>query len=217
MSRSTHRLAFVLLACLALASLTACGRKAPDPAEQLAQQADQMKKSAEEMSRQAQSLQESAQAEHEPVPPVSFKVLIGYLPESIDGLKRAQPRGETSTMGSWTHSQASTEYGEGAKSIDVEINDFAYITMLYAPYKMMLKMNYQRETTEGYERSASFSGYPGFEEWKADEKSGNATALVGDRFIVTVRTSGLPEGAAKRAMESIDLKKLAGESASQPG
>lgn len=220
MIRSMHR-PVVLLLALGLGLLAACGQKLPDPAEQMAQKADEMKKAAEELQKQGEAMQEtvqgSAQKQHEPVPPVSFKVLIGYLPATVEGLARSQPRGETSSMGSWSHSQAGASYGSGAKSIELEINDFAYITMLYAPYQMLLKMNYQRESTEGYERSASFRGYPGYEEWKEAQTSGSATVLVNDRFIVTARSNGMPEGSARKAVESIDLKKLAGETAAQPG
>ncbi|MEA2724774.1 MAG: hypothetical protein QOH59_2545 [Gemmatimonadales bacterium] len=153
----------------------------------------------------------AASADRKPVPPVSYKVLIEYLPESVDGMKADAPKGETSTMGEWQYSQAETRYRseDGNKSAKVGVFDYAHIPMLYAPIQMMMNMNMSKESTEGFERSTKVGGFPAYEKWASAGEESEVTILVGDRFVVTTTTRGLGEDSAKKIAESIDLKELA--------
>jgi len=86
--------------------------------------------------------------------------------------------------------------------------------MLYAPYQMLLKMNYNRESTKGYERSTKIGEYPAFEKWEENSKNATVNILLGDRFIVNVETSGLGEGSARKIVVEMKLKELASQKAS---
>ena len=149
----------------------------------------------------------------EPVPPVSFKVLMNYLPKEVSGLKAEKPRGETATWDKWTHSLANAEFRSenDNQSARVNIYDYAYITNLYLPYQMLFKMKYNRESSEGYEKSTELNGMPTFERWNEEGKDNEVTVLVGKRFIVHVGTNEMPEGSARKIAEGIDLSGLAGE------
>lgn len=177
--------------------------------EKLQQQAETMQKAAE-------SMNETMQQQHEPVPPVSFRVLIGFLPASVAGLTPGEPEGETASMGEWQFSKASISFSskDGNTSAEVEIFDYAFIQALYVPYQMMLKMGFNRESTKGYERSTTVAGHTAFEQWEAADKSHEVTVLVADRFIVTCKTRGLDENVAMKTLESMKLKDLAGQKAS---
>ncbi|HUF36527.1 MAG TPA: hypothetical protein VMN37_11295, partial [Gemmatimonadales bacterium] len=126
---------------------SACGGDATperrDPFSQLAAAADQMKEAA------------ANYANRKPVPPVAFRELIDLLPGKVGGLKAEEPKGETTTAGSWQYSQAEVAFRseDGSKSAEVGIFDYAHIPFLYAPFSMFLTMNVSRESTEGYERS----------------------------------------------------------------
>jgi hypothetical protein len=76
---------------------------------------------------------------------------------------------------------------------------------------MMLNMNMNKESTEGYERSTKIGDFPAFEKWRNNGEENEVTILVGDRFVVSTTTRGLGEGSAKKIVESIDLKDLAGK------
>jgi hypothetical protein len=151
----------------------------------------------------------------EPVTPVSFKVLSKYLPGEINGIKGSQPDGETVTMGQWSYSHSKSDYNsdDGTMNASVDVMDYAYISALYAPYQTLFNMNYQRESSEGYERSTKIGDYPAFENWREADKSNELTVLVGKRFIVRIDTDGMPEGSAKKIAEGLNLSSLSGEKA----
>jgi hypothetical protein len=175
-----------------------------NPLSQLTSAVSQMEKMSNAM---------TASADRKPVPPVSFKVLIEYLPEEVEGMKADAPKGETSTMGEWQYSQAETHYRseDGNKSAKVGLFDYAHIPMFYAPIQMMMNMNMSRESTEGFERSTKIGGFPAYEKWTSSGEESEVTLLVGDRFVVTATTRGLGEDSAKKIAERIDLKELAGK------
>ena len=187
--------------------LAACGGdKGPgskdNPVSQLTSAVSQMEKMTQGM---------AATANRKPVPPVSFKVLIDYLPDEVEGMKANPPKGETTTMGEWQYSQAETRYRDedGKKNAKVELFDYAHIPMLYAPFQMMMNMNMSKESTEGYERSTKIGGFPAHEKWQSGDERSEVTVLVADRFVVTTTTRGLGEDSARKIAESIDLKGLA--------
>jgi hypothetical protein len=192
----------VPLAIALAGGVYACGDAKPDsnnPLAQLTAAAEQMQKAAEGFT-----------TDRKPVPPVGFRELIEFLPERMPGMKAAEPKGETTTAGSWQYSQAEVDFrsADGRQHADVGIFDYAHIPMLYVPFTMLLNMNVARESTEGYEKSVKVSGYPAFEKWS---KNGNSeiVVLVADRFVVKSDTRGLGEGSARKIVERLDLKRLA--------
>jgi hypothetical protein len=148
-------------------------------------------------------------ANRKPVPPVSYKLLIDYLPKAMGDMKADQPKGETTTAGSWQYSQAEADYrnSDGSRSANVGIFDYAHIPFLYVPFQMMLNMKVSTESTDGYERSTQIGGFPAYEKWG---KSGDSEAIVmvGDRFIVKTSTRGVGEGSARKIAEDLNLKGL---------
>ncbi len=192
----------VPLAIALAGGVSACGDAKPDPNNPLAQltaAAEQMQKAAEGFT-----------GDRKPVPPVAFRELIGFLPTQMPGMKADEPKGETTTAGSWQYSQAEVDFRseDGKRHVDVGIFDYAHIPMLYVPFTMMLNMNVARESTEGYEKSVKVKGYPAFEKWNRNGGS-EIVVLVGDRFIVKSETRGLGEGSARKMVEGLDLKGLA--------
>lgn len=201
-----HHCTSAAFAIALTSSLVACDDKGvnTNALSQLSSAVTQMEKATKSM---------AATADRKPVPPVSFKVLIDYLPQSLEGMKADAPKGQTTTAGEWQYSQAETDYRseDGSKSARVGLFDYAHIPMLYVPFQMMLNMKINTESTEGYERSTKIGGFPAYEKWRKDGGENEVTVLVGDRFVVTTTTHGLGEGSAKKIVESIDLKGLAGK------
>jgi hypothetical protein len=199
---SMPRWTAVPLAIALAGGVSACGDANPAPNNPLAQltaAAEQMQKAAEGFT-----------SNRKPVPPVAFRELIGFLPKKMAGMKADEPKGETTTAGSWQYSQAEVDFRseDGKRHVDVGIFDYAHIPMLYVPFTMVLNMNVARESTEGYEKSVKVGGYPAFEKWSKNGDS-EIVVLVGDRFIVKSDTRGLGEGSAKKVVEDLDLKGLA--------
>jgi hypothetical protein len=58
---------------------------------------------------------------------------------------------------------------------------------------MMLASGYSRESSEGYEKSISVNGQPGFEKWNDGRKDGELNILVNKRFLVTIEGDDLAD------------------------
>jgi hypothetical protein len=149
----------------------------------------------------------------DPVKPVSFKKLMVYLPTSVADLSAEKPQGESMTMGEWSYSDARNTFNseDGSKRAEVHIYDYAYISEMYMPYQTLFNMKYERESSDGYEKSTMVSGNPAFEKWNENGMDSEITVLVGKRFIVTARTNGMPEGSAKNIVEGMNLGDLQDE------
>jgi hypothetical protein len=207
---------FTLAAAVAATSLALAGCTGGDQRD--ANQAlSQLTKAATQMAEQAQQVAGGAAGslgqDAKPVPPVSFKTLIDYLPKELGGMKASEPEGETTTAGEWQYSQANVRFtGVEGRSAEAGVSDFAHISMLYLPFQMALKMKVSQESTRGYSRSIDFDGFPALEEWNKDDKRSELTVLVADRFVVSAKMRGGEEGAARQIVEKMDLKGLAKES-----
>ncbi|MBE0645274.1 MAG: hypothetical protein IH600_14415 [Bacteroidetes bacterium] len=207
----------ILVAALSVLILAGCGGKNSDTASEEKSALDQLSESAQNMATAAEEASKGFSEDREPVPPVSFKVLLGYLPMQVLEMKQENKRGETSTMSEWTFSQASADYnGTEGISARVEIFDYAYIGMMYAPIRMWLKMKINRESTEGYERTTEVAGFPAYEKFENESQHSEVTLLVGDRFIVTINTNKLPENMPRQVAEEMRLQQLAKESGKTP-
>ena len=198
------------LAVALAAGLAACGgdgsakstTRTNNPLSDLTQTMTQIQKAAEGV---------SGASNQKPVPPVSFRVLIDFLPKNIGDLKGDSPKGETTTAGSWQYSQAEANYRseDGNRHADVGIFDYAHIPMLYVPFQMMLNMQVNTESTEGYQHSVKLAGFPAYEKWTKDREASEVMVMVGERFVVKTSTRGLGEGSARKIAEDMDLKGLA--------
>jgi hypothetical protein len=140
---------------------------------------------------------------------VDFEKLQALLPE-VSGWKRGEPKGEQVSSMGVKMSRASAQYSQGDSEIDLEITDSALSQMIMAPMSMMLAAGYNERSSDGYKKSATVSGQPGFEEWSKNSKHAEVTAVVANRFIVTAKADNVtgPES-ARKLVESVNLAKLA--------
>ncbi len=207
----------LFLALLAATVFAACGGNEEKASEDEKSSLEQLADAADEMAQAAEEAATGTTEQREPEPAVSFRVLIQYLPESFLDLETKGPEGESASYGNWQFSQASVKFtGMENASAEVQIFDYAYIPMLYAPFRMMWKMNYNRESSKGYERTTEIAGYPAVEKWAIDSERAEVTVLVGDRFIVTTKSRKMPEGTPRQLLDDMDLPKLAAEKADTP-
>lgn len=211
----------LLLCCLfSVVLISACGGNGEDQKselDKLADAAEEMGKAAEDAGRSAEEMVAGPDEDQEPKPAVSFRVLMDYLPQEFADLETGEPEGESMTMGKWTYSKADISFrGNDGEYADLQIFDYAYIPMLYSSFRMAWKMNYNKESSRGYERTAEIRGYPAVEKWTEKSRKAELNVLVGDRFIVTVKTRGMPESAARELLGKVDLQSLAKEEAEDP-
>ena len=217
---------------LALVALVACGKseaekQAEEAAEQAKKAAEAMQKAAEAggaaaaaqgaagaaqgMEAFAKAMQAAAAAaggDGKPVDPVRFQELQTVLP-AMSGWEMDKPRGEKMTM-PVSFSQAEATYRKGDAQVEVKIVDSAFSQLLVAPWAMFLTAGYEKETSEGYEKSVNVGGNPGFEKWDSDDKDGELNLVIAKRFLVTIDGSDIGDAKVLHEFASkLDMSKLA--------
>jgi hypothetical protein len=75
---------------------------------------------------------------------------------------------------------------------------------------MFLGSGYSERSDDGFKRSAKIAGQPGFEEWNTQDKRGEVTAVIANRFIVKGTGHQVDSlDTVRSVVESVDLGKLA--------
>jgi len=209
---------------VASAFAVACGnsqqQQAEEAAKKMEQGAQQMQKAAEQMAKDAQGssgdmaagLQKMAQGFQQmaqgTAKPVDFEQLKSAMPE-VGGWTRTNPRGEQVNM-PVAISRAEARYTKDNSRVELEIVDTALSQLLLAPVSMFLGSGYSERSDDGFKRSAKVGGQPGFEEWNSQDKRGEVTAVVGNRFIVKGTGHQVENLETVRGVvEAVDLGKLA--------
>ena len=144
-----------------------------------------------------------------PVEPISFRDLQTALPE-VSGWKRDEPQGERMTS-PIAFSQTEAQYSMGDAQVEVKIVDSAFNQMLVAPWAMFLTAGYEKESSDGYEKSVNLGGNPGFEKWNSRSKDGELNLVVAKRFLVTIDGNNIADTKVLQEFASkVDTGKLAG-------
>jgi hypothetical protein len=142
------------------------------------------------------------------VDPVSFRDLIALMPD-VGGWEKGTPTGERMTA-PFPFSTATTRYTRGNARIEVKMTDSGFNQLLLAPYAMFLSAGYERETTEGYEKSTQVNGHPGWEKWDSTRRSGELNALVGKRYLLQIEGRNIDDPRALHEVANrLDLARLA--------
>lgn len=141
-----------------------------------------------------------------PVDPVHFNELIAFLPEAPAGWEAGKPQGESNQMGDWKFSQVRRSYNSGDKSMQVEIQDWAYQYGLYAPF--FLAASFSQETTEGYNKGIKMGDDPGREEFENEAKRGTLSLLIGKRFLVGIKGEGIESAELRQWLDRMDTNGL---------
>ncbi len=145
---------------------------------------------------------------------VDFRKLKEIMPEKLGGLKRTECTGEKIKAGEMTLSTAKARYApeaekDDAPNIRIEIIDYSGAGEMAQGMAIWSKMEIDKETDNGYERTVKISGHPGFETWNQEDKSGNLHIFVAGRFIMNIQTENLPAEQIKKTAEAFPLDKLA--------
>lgn len=213
-----RRLGIVAL-CLGAVLVTGCGKKADkdesaQPTETSGTQApatDAPPDYAKMAEENRKALTEANQGKViEAVPAATLKAL---LPAELPGMKRTDASAERTQMMGIDTSNAEGQYsaadGSGA-NVRIKLTDTGNMSGT-----MRLGLNawamgqYSRETDTGYEKTITISGCKGMEKYDTQNKEGTLQILVADRFIVDVQGYNTTMEAIKKAVDQIDLKKLA--------
>lgn len=200
---------------LALAmAIGGCGRSAEEKeAEQTARTAEQAAEEAakglEQVAKGLESLASGGGTGTEkPVDPVSFRDMQALFPE-LEGWEKGKATGERMAS-PFAFSQAEVTYTKGDARVELKMVDSGFNQLLLTPYAMFLQAGYEKETSDGYEKSTDVNGQPGWEKWNSESKDGELNALVGKRFLLTIDGNRIDDPNVLHEIAGrIDMERLA--------
>src|SRR3954452_15983025 len=142
---------------------------------------------------------------------VDYHKLLPLLPDAPAGWTADEPEGSTSEVGGFTLTNVHRDFkkgsGNNAPTAAISILDSAanpeYATATTAAW------NYNSETLEGYSKSITVDGNPGFEAYETERKHGSIWVMVAKRYFVQVELTGSDPKELQLWMKRLDLKKLA--------
>jgi hypothetical protein len=156
----------------------------------------------------------SARAQNEPIlvpEAVDYQKLLPILPESPSGWTADKPEGSTEDVGGFKITNVHRDYrqgeGEKAPSAAISILDSVsnpdYVNATTDAWKST------SDTSEGYAKSVSVDGNPGFETFEKDTKHATLWVMIANRYFVQVELQNEDPGELQQWIKRIDLKKLA--------
>jgi hypothetical protein len=143
---------------------------------------------------------------------VDFKQLLPILPEPPQGWKADEAEGSSDDLGEAQISSVHRDYTKDelgdAPTTSISILDSVaspeYVDATTAGWKL------NETTAEGYTKSVTIDGNPGFETYENADKHGTLWLLVAKRYFLQIETMGQDPNGLQDWLKRIDLKKLAG-------
>ena len=155
-----------------------------------------------------------ARAQNEPVlvpDAVDYQKLLPILPEPLTGWTADKPEGATEDVGGFKLTNVHRDYhkgeGEKAPSAAISILDSVsnpdYVNATTDAWKS------NSDTSEGYAKSVTIDGNPGFETFEKDTKHATLWVMIANRYFVQVELQNEDPGELQQWIKHVDLKKLA--------
>src|SRR5437660_4856709 len=155
-----------------------------------------------------------ARAQNEPnlIPDVADPAkLIPILPEAPSGWTAEKAEGSSEDVGGFKITNVHRDYhkgeGTGAPTAAISILDSVanpdYVQATSAAW------NQNSETPEGYSKSVTIDGNPGFEAYDKDQKQATLWVMVAKRYFVQIELQKQDPKELQEWIKRVDLKKLA--------
>ena len=141
---------------------------------------------------------------------VEFETLLPLLPEPLDGWKADPAEGSSDDLGETKITTVHRDYtkgdGDNVPTTSISILDSAsnpeYVESTTAAW------NSNTSDADGYTKSLSVEGMPGFETFENDGKHGTLWLMVAKRYFLQIETTAQEPPALQEWLKRIDLKKL---------
>jgi Yip1 domain len=142
------------------------------------------------------------------VEPMGIDQLKPFVPETLGGLAKKSSKTEKTGIAGLMISKAEARYGDdGGKSLELDISDTGGASGFMA-LASWVNVQGEKEDEYGTEKTQKIDGRMVHE--KVSKKGGTHeySVLIGERFMVTVRGTGVSFEEVKSAAKSIDMAKL---------
>ena len=140
--------------------------------------------------------------------PVNFREMKKVLPSKLSGMNMEDSEGQTTGILGFKISNVKAIYQAENSELTVKIIDVAGAGKLITQSAAWTKLDIDKESKDGYERTTTIDGYKAYEKYDGRKQKGQVAMLVDDRFIIDIRGKNVTERQLKDAMEDINIRKL---------
>jgi hypothetical protein len=142
------------------------------------------------------------------IPLITPERLTPLLPPAPDGWQRGAVRTARLDEPAPT-AQAAATYTRGGMRVDVSLTDTGGDAALLDSTRRIAGTAFEQKVANGYHRGTRFAGFPAVEAWNHQDRLGEITLLVGDRFIFLATGTGLDRIETLRGLvERVDVEAL---------
>jgi hypothetical protein len=156
----------------------------------------------------------AARAQNEPIlvpDAVDYQKLLPILPDPPQGWVADKAEGSTEDVGGFRITNVHRDYhkGEGDKAPTAAISlldsvaNPDYVNATTAAWKN------NSETDEGYGKSVTIDGNPGFEAFEKENKHATLWVMIANRYFVQIELQNQDPKELQEWVKRVDLKKLA--------
>jgi len=156
----------------------------------------------------------TTRAQNEPIlvpDVVDYAKLLPILPDAPSGWTAEKAEGSTSDVGGFQITNVHRDYrkGEGptAPTASISILDSAANPDYVAATTTGWKLN--SETPEGYSKSVTIDGNPGFEAYEKEQKRASLWIMIANRYFLEIELQNQDPKELQEWVKRIELKKLA--------
>lgn len=137
---------------------------------------------------------------------IHFSLLIDLLPETAAGIPRSEkPDGSIMRTANLNISMGSKFYENKNQKITITLSDYKDAAMIFSAQAGQF---YEYESTDGYMKQITVSGYNGWVSGDTDNEETNLSLSVKERYLLLIEGNGLTEAQLKQIANSVDLNKL---------
>jgi hypothetical protein len=153
-------------------------------------------------------------AQNEPIlvpDAVDYQKLLPILPDPPQGWVADKPEGSTEDVGGARITNVHRDYhkGEGDKAPSATIT---IVDLVAAPDNVSATTNAWKEnseTSEGYGKSVTIDGNPGFEAYEKESKHSTLWLMLANRYSLQIELQNQDPKELQEWIKQIDLQKLA--------
>jgi len=172
---------------------------------------DTIRPSADTINRQ-DTTKAKADTTHPTLPPIAKAIepdrLAGFLPKMAGWNPVGELQKEIQVRDTFNRSRVSQSYEMGAKKVTVQIDDFAYVPFLYAPWTKF-RGTFIDDNNDERTETAMLGNYRVVQSMEKKEPHGEITVFPGNRYIVKITEDGAEKiNDIRKIAESMDLKGL---------
>ncbi len=142
---------------------------------------------------------------------VDYAKLVPILPEASQGWTADKPEGSTEDVGGFRITNVHRDYrkGEGDKAPTAAISILDSVANPDYVSATTAAWNNNSETAEGYSKSVTIEGNPGFEAFEKESKHATLWVMVANRYFLQIELQNQDPTELQEWIKRVDLKKLA--------